>query len=455
MKHASKSPDRSTGMIKIFSEPTIKNPNMPKKPTFAVKSSKFSILHNTQATLKIEDKSMKPINRCKEYLQKLKSSDSHTASTDSSSGSSVPQSSSSSTYFTEEAFSTPPKSDHLNKPQSLYLVKSSKAIVRKTPTEVFENTENSYFAGVRLFKIRKPQSTFNNCCVEYYLDGCTNTINSILEHTGKLWSGDSSCSLKAWTLPCISQDTYNAKSYEKGTIFTNNQLITKHKKAITSLEKYGETVISASKDGSIKLSKKLTKVVQTLKASPGINTIKLLQSPKLIVAGSEIEFKDLNTIKNFRDSICISPTYTIAAHSVNTFITGSNDGCIKLWDIRTSRFVSNFEAHYDRVSGLCMSSGYTFLSCSEDKRLKEWDLRSNTMVYVKKSEKKIKDIVIVGTFVVTAGESLSVWNTEGPESIDIHNGSVRNIFYSPEKELLFSAGFDGRIAALSFNPITE
>lgn len=506
MKKDLKPSDRIQKLTKFLSEPTLKNPSNSKKPTFPMSSSKFSILHNNkvptpcqeilentltrsqnksphanlisdistslistniksphrnqnifniQATLKTQEKSLKPIYRCKQILEQLKLSNTQSISTQSSSVSSLAQTSSCFTEELQDPFNTPQKLKYSSKSPTPHAKSSYKDMPNQSLCKVFKaNNENDFLPKVYFSTIQKPMMLLKNCCVKYFLEGCTNSINCILEQGGKLWSGDSSCIVKSWSLPSTTQ-TLISKNPKYIPTFLSSHLITQHKKPIMSLEKLNDIIISASKDGKIKLIKTQNQSpnIKIISASPGLNIIKILQSPKLIALGSQIEFKDLIENKDFRESISISPTFSLAIQSENTFITGSNDGYIKLWDIRTSRFVANIHGHYDKITGLSMSSGCKFFSCSDDKMLKEWDLRSDQNLKVRKSEKGLKDVAVIGTFIITGGDVMTIWNAEGFENVEVHNGSVKSICYCYENEMIFSAGCDGKVCALSFSPI--
>ncbi|OMJ91640.1 hypothetical protein SteCoe_5793 [Stentor coeruleus] len=424
-----------------FSTTNLKSPN------------KNQNICNIQATLKTQEKSLKPIYRCKQILEQLKLSNTQSISTQSSSISSLGQTLSCFTDTLQDPFNTPQKIKSSSKSPIPYEKSLYTDIPNRSLCKVFKaNKNNDFLPKVYFSTIKKPMMLLKNCCVKYFLERCTNSINCILEQGGQLWSGDSSCIVKSWSLPSTTQ-TLISKNPKYIPTFLSSHHITQHKKPITSLEKLNDTIISASKDGKIKLIKNKGKDIKIISANPGVNIIKILQSPKLITLGSQIEFKDLSENKNFRESICISPTFSLTIQSENTFITGSNDGYIKLWDIRTSRFVANIHGHYDKITGLTMSTGCKFFSCSDDKMLKEWDLRSDQNLKVRKSEKGLKDVVVIGTFIVTGGDMITLWDNEGFENIEVHDGSIKSICYCYENEMIFSAGFDGKICALSFSPI--
>lgn len=74
-----------------------------------------------------------------------------------------------------------------------------------------------------------------------------------------------------------------------------------------------------------------------------------------------------------RDSIISS---SINRRSLLSFISGSVDGCIKLWDIPTRKEVIQLEnAHSRGVTGLTFSTnGQYFYSCSDDGYIHQWSI---------------------------------------------------------------------------------
>jgi WD40 repeat protein len=148
-----------------------------------------------------------------------------------------------------------------------------------------------------------------------------------------------------------------------------------------------DVVVSSSLDKSIKiwsLSEKKLKL--TLKLPKPSRCFDLGQQS--LVVGC-----DDNTAKVF-DYISEEPTRIFKEHSSEIsalilsqdktlFSTGSCDGIIKIWDIRSEKCVSTIKsAHFPKVTGL-LWKGSTIVSCGSDKQVKVWDVRNmNCLNYI-------------------------------------------------------------------------
>ncbi|TDH65833.1 hypothetical protein CCR75_002055 [Bremia lactucae] len=67
--------------------------------------------------------------------------------------------------------------------------------------------------------------------------------------------------------------------------------------------------------------------------------------------------------------------------SDNVFVSGDDQGCIKIWDTRQHRCLSEFKEHTDYISGFATTSAQDhLLATSGDGRLSAYDLRKNALV---------------------------------------------------------------------------
>jgi WD40 repeat protein len=327
-----------------------------------------------------------------------------------------------------------------------YILKSSKSFHRKTPAKSSDQVIHDYFAGFNF--PRRAQMRTEHCCLEYWLEGCRNSVNALAADDVFLITGDANGEVRRWTLPQQNYNEYFAKTYIKGSVFTSNILLHKHKKPVVSLEKLSNSKVflSAFKDGIIKLFR-THKLQKTRKTQAGLNLVKKISNEKIFAGGSFLEFLDLNTFQPFRGSVKTSPILSSASHSVFTFLTGNEDSCVSLWDIRTPRSISCFEGHKGPVTGVTMSSGFTFLTCSEDCSLREWDLRTLSEVSFRKSDSSLKDIHIKNDFILTAGKSLTLWMENSSEKVQFHESSVKILHLA--NDLSFAGGYDGRVSCMS------
>ena len=332
-----------------------------------------------------------------------------------------------------------------SQPQKKFFIKPSRSLYRKTPTQSSEEIIQDYFAGIEF-----PCSVRNKaqlCALEYWLDVCRNSVNAIVGEGDVLFTGDASGEVRKWILPQQVDGIYYAKSYPKGTILKSSHLIYKSPKPIQTLEKIGKHVLIGGRDGTVKLFK-LNKICHSLKFCAGLSIIKKLSIERFLVAGSYLEFIDFTTFSPFRAPVAVPVVLSLANQTNFTFLTGNEDSSIHLWDIRTPRSIRSFLNHRGPVTGVTMSSGFTFLSCSDDCTLREWDLRTGDEVYCRKSEEKLKGILVKNDFILTGGKFQTIWTKDGFEKIQFHEGSIKTMHLV--NDFCFSGGYDGAVSCISF-----
>ncbi|GMM37992.1 rRNA-processing protein [Saccharomycopsis crataegensis] len=81
--------------------------------------------------------------------------------------------------------------------------------------------------------------------------------------------------------------------------------------------------------------------------------------------------------------------YSIARNfdSLNKVASGSGDGVIKYWNLKSRKELVTFKAHYGRVSGLIVTPNGRLLSCGHDKTIKMWSVNDEDF---KQQAKKLK-----------------------------------------------------------------
>lgn len=63
--------------------------------------------------------------------------------------------------------------------------------------------------------------------------------------------------------------------------------------------------------------------------------------------------------------------------------SGSDDCVIKIWDLRTSKLLTNCFGHCDTVNDLCFNGdGSNLISASKDKVIKFWDMKQIKYKYL-------------------------------------------------------------------------
>jgi len=63
-----------------------------------------------------------------------------------------------------------------------------------------------------------------------------------------------------------------------------------------------------------------------------------------------------------------------------TFLSGSDDSTVKLWDIKTGSLLKTFEGHSAWVYCLALLDDGTFLSGSDDSTIKLWDIKTGSVL---------------------------------------------------------------------------
>lgn len=106
----------------------------------------------------------------------------------------------------------------------------------------------------------------------------------------------------------------------------------------------------------------------------------------------------------------------------NDFVTCSNDGLVKLWDLETLKLKKEFEGHLSFVYNVQYSKrdSNTILSCGEDRTLIVWDIESG----------KATDVIVTPAVSVWCLESIS----NGDICIGSSDGSVRLFSTFPSRQ---------------------
>lgn len=331
----------------------------------------------------------------------------------------------------------------------LFIIKPTKYVFTRTPTEISGEVFQDYFAGSSFsHRIQKTEKS-QHCILEYWLEGCRNSVNCIQGDGYNLFTGDSHCSVLRWSLPKQSSSEYFAKSYQKGTVINSSQSLYSHKKTVTSLETINNSLLSTSLDGVVKIFQGSKSPVHSIKVTQGAKLMKKLSNDKFFTAGSCIEFFDINTCKPFRQATDFQGVISSTVHTVFTFLTGNEDSSSIIWDARTPRYISKFIGHKGPVTGITMSSGFTFLTCSEDNSLKEWDLRTSSEISSRKSEGPLKEVLIKDNFILTGGRFLTVWTAETSEVVSFQSVPVKSLYLDLPSDLIFVGGYNGSLSSMS------
>jgi WD40 repeat protein/serine/threonine protein kinase/Leucine-rich repeat (LRR) protein len=170
---------------------------------------------------------------------------------------------------------------------------------------------------------------------------------------------------------------------------------------------------------------------------------------RLASAGRKIKLWDarsgeeLLTLKEHSGSVksvCFSPDGQRLA-------SGSEDKSVKVWNVSSGEELLAFNGHAGAVSSVCFSpDGKRLASASGDKTVKILDALSGKELLTFKGHTSGAGSVWFspdGQRVVSAGAKVKVWEPHsGKELLTLHSGPITKVCFSPNGQLLATAGHD-------------
>lgn len=171
-------------------------------------------------------------------------------------------------------------------------------------------------------------------------------------------------------------------------------------------------------------------------------------------------------------SVFKEPVNVVSQIEGSTIITGSDDGEIKIWDVRinaSSGPVISFHDHEDVVTAFHVDSArHTLLSTSGDGTMGVYDIRRNKLaVRTEQDEEELLSIAVLGArqdIVVTGTQDgiLLLWDwgkwtwseteyDQGPERFTGHPQSIDSILVVDE-DTIVTGSSDGLIRLLTLRP---
>ncbi|GAB5592766.1 DDB1- and CUL4-associated factor 13 [Umbelopsis nana] len=151
----------------------------------------------------------------------------------------------------------------------------------------------------------------------------------------------------------------------------------------------------------------------------------------------------------------VDGVYSMAKHPhrLNSMISGSGDGEIRIWDLSERESAWTVKAHTGIVHGICASpSSLRFLSCSADKTVKIWDQEEGTdpvHTYVGKYAFTGLSHHYTDPLFATSGNAVELWDENRSDPIQEFNWGADTThtvkFNNTETNIFASCGTDRTI----------
>jgi len=128
--------------------------------------------------------------------------------------------------------------------------------------------------------------------------------------------------------------------------------------------------------------------------------------------------------------------------------TGSSEGLVQVFDIRTQKAIANCTDHKGTVNSMSFSeNGYYLATGSEDGTAIVWDLRKlkNTKTYQVGSAVKKVQFDYTGVYLALAADTVSVYRAKKWDAVaeyDGHEGAVSGVAFGTNAQWLATCGAD-------------
>ncbi len=129
-----------------------------------------------------------------------------------------------------------------------------------------------------------------------------------------------------------------------------------------------------------------------------------------------------------------SVTVVKSGNNAKFFVTGGQDGQVRVWAVKTRELVSSFKEHSAAITGLLvMDDDAHVVSCSKDKSIFCWDLRKERRISSHEHRMGGVNGFILGndqTSIVSIGtnKQITYWDIRQPESVRIMEYSKQKNF---------------------------
>merc|ERR1712187_127501 len=249
----------------------------------------------------------------------------------------------------------------------------------------------------------------------------------------------------------------------------NSMILQGHQNAILELHwaQSTEQVISCSPDCSLRIWD-TNKGIQLTKFMHKTNVsccCPLKKGPPLLISGTDdgtVKIWDLRCKRPVSELYHRYPVTTVAfSDSGDTIYTGGLDNTIRVWDLG-NKVITKLIGHHDTITGLCISpNGDCLLSNSMDNTLRIWDIRSSPIkaksykVLTGHTHSNDKNLLKCdwspdGLY-VSAGsgdKTVCIWNVETRRllcKLPGHTDSVNEVVFHPTEPIIGSCSSDRQI----------
>ena len=272
-----------------------------------------------------------------------------------------------------------------------------------------QNSNNEIkLAKQELYNISANSKT-EKISLEYVCSGHSNSVNSILLQNSSILTASSDYSIKKWKLLKTLPGPYIGKEYTSGQIFDNSEKLLQYSRPVFRIESNNSGVLAGLMDKSLKFIRN-EEQVSSLKTQ--FLTKSFSRFGEDFLLANERGLSLLNT-ENFKISqnLEIKDLCFVSPQNENNCLIGDTRGAARLIDTRLNKVASHWNAHCGWITGMtCCNKG--IFTCSEDGYLKLWDLRSCAAVGQWESKGTLGKVLVFKEKVITGGDALRIW-TDG------------------------------------------
>ena len=261
---------------------------------------------------------------------------------------------------------------------------------------------------------------------------------------GAIWSAGADYCLCKWELCRESNDPYSARSQVVGRVMGPSDRFRAHKGAINCIKAIDSgRFCTAGCDGLIKVWHGSTQV-QAIKSPSEI--VQSIAISTFLLAGSRsgrILKWDLATWQASSPAMVHEHRRgirAVAAFNPPTFLSASEDRCVKLWDLRAQRSIASFSGHPDSVSSVLPYLDIGFF-CSCACQVWKWDIRVNKVVEAWTLPSPVQSLSLLKGRLTAGGACITIWQRDNtPYQSRFHQGTVQSLRCFPD--LLVSGSRD-------------